>query len=180
MKDEGIRIKGQRDRLSYFNLHPSSFILQALRKFRLKILDTRQTARQCRWQRPRQFVVGNTDGFIDVAQGIFREDAVLRLAQDEADGGRVLWVAELVIDHRAVEIHLAGVFGLEVAFLEIDHNEAAQMEVVEEQVEIEVAVADLQPVLAAHEGEAASEFDQKGLDVRQQAGFELALVEGLF
>ena len=51
---------------------------------------------------------------------------------------------------------------------------------IEEQVEIEVAVADLQPILTAHEGEATSKFDQKGLDVCKQAGFELALMEGLF
>ena len=51
---------------------------------------------------------------------------------------------------------------------------------VEEQVEVEVLVADGQRVLPADEGEAAAEFEQELFHVSEQAGFEFALVEGLF
>ncbi len=54
------------------------------------------------------------------------------------------------------------------------------MEVVEEEVEVEVAFADFQAVLAANEGEATPKFEQEFLDVLEQAGLQFALVEGFF
>ena len=88
-------------------------------------------------QGPGQFIVGEADGFLDVAQAVFSENAVLGLTEDQADGGGVLPVAQQVIDGGAVEVHLAGILGLEVALLELDHYEATELEVVEEQVEVE-------------------------------------------
>ena len=51
---------------------------------------------------------------------------------------------------------------------------------IEEEIEIEFAVADLDPVLAADEGEAAAEFEQEFFEVQEEAGFEFPFVEGLF
>ena len=51
---------------------------------------------------------------------------------------------------------------------------------IEEEVEEEVAVADFHAVLAAHEGEAAAEFEQEFFEVAQEAGFEFPLVERFF
>ena len=70
-------------------------------------------------------------------------------------------MTKLVIDDAQVEIHLAGVLGLELAFLQVDHDEAAQFQVVEQQIDVEIAVADLQVILAADEGEALAKFHRK-------------------
>ncbi len=104
----------------------------------------------------------------------------LVLAEDQADGGLIGRVAQPVIHDVAVEVHLAGVLGLEGAFLEVDHDEAAEAEMIEEQVEVEIIVADIEAVLPADEGEALAEFEQEFLEVGEQAGFQFALMEGLF
>jgi hypothetical protein len=50
---------------------------------------------------------------------------------------------------------------------------------VEKQVEVKLAVADGERVLAADEGKAATEFEQEFLDVGDEASLEFALLEGL-
>ncbi len=113
-------------------------------------------------QGPGQFIVGEADGFLDVAQAVFGEDAVFGLTEDQADGGGVLRVSQqVIIDGGAVEVHLAGMLGLEVALHQLDHHEATKLQVVEEQIEVEFSVADFEPVLTAGEGEAAPQFGQE-------------------
>ncbi len=51
---------------------------------------------------------------------------------------------------------------------------------IEQEIKIELAVADIEPVLATDKGKAASEFEEEFLDVGEQASFQLALMEGLF
>ena len=90
------------------------------------------------------------------------------------------FVAELVIDDAQVEVHLAGVFGLELPFLQVDHDEAAQLQVVEQEVDVEVAVADFQVKLPADEGEALAEFQQEALKLVKEIRLQFPLVERLF
>ena len=85
------------------------------------------------------------------------------LAEDHADGGSVGLVAELVIDNAQIEVHLAGVFGFEFAFLQVDHDKAAQLQVVEQQVDEEFVLADFQAKLPADESEASAELKQEAL-----------------
>ena len=85
-----------------------------------------------------------------------------------------------VVDDAQVEVHLPGVLGLELAFLQVDHDEAAELQMVEQQIDVEVAVADVQVDLAADEGEALAEFQQEAFELMQEFGFQLPLVEGLF
>jgi len=117
---------------------------------------------------------------VDVAQRVFGEDAVLGLAEDETDGRRVVLEAEEVVDGGAVEVHLSGILGFEVALLEIDDDEAAEVEVIEEEVEVELAVADFEAVLAADKGKAATEFEEEFFEMPEESGFEFAFVEGFF
>ena len=116
---------------------------------------------------------------MDVFERVFGEDAVFGLAKDEADGGGIARVAELGVHRRAVEIHFAGILRLEVALFQIHDDEAAEMQMVEKEVEVKLAVADFEAVLAADEGEAATEFEQEFLDVGDEAGLQFALLEGL-
>ena len=110
---------------------------------------------------PRKRVLGN--------------DVVLGLAQEQADRRLVVSVPQQVVDGRHVHAELAQVTGVELAHLEFDDDEAAQRQVVEEQVGIEVLVADFQVNLLPDEREALAEFQEELLDVVDQRTFEVTL-----
>jgi hypothetical protein len=63
-----------------------------------------------------------------------------------------------VSSYAEVEVHLARMFGLELAGFEVDHHERSQLKVVEQQVDVEVSVANLQIMLSAHKCEALPQF----------------------
>lgn len=88
-------------------------------------------------------------------------------------GASVAW--KVVINRRQVEVHLAGVLRLELVDLEVDDDEAAQAEVVEEQVEIEILATDFEVVLTADECEALAEFENERPEVVEQAALQLPL-----
>ena len=56
----------------------------------------------------------------------------------------VVGMAHQVVDRREVEVHLARVLGLELGRLEVDDDVAAQLQVIEEEVDVEVLVADVE------------------------------------
>jgi hypothetical protein len=68
-------------------------------------------------------------------------------------------MSQQIIDSRQVKIHLARVLRLEVVDLEINDDEAAQAQVIEEKIEIEILATDLNVVLAADKGKALAEFE---------------------
>ena len=59
--------------------------------------------------------------------------------------------------------------------LEIHHDEAAQVQVVEQEVEVEVSVPERDPVLAIHEAELAAELEQEVLEVVDEGLLQRAL-----
>jgi hypothetical protein len=81
-----------------------------------------------------------------------------------------------VVDRRQVEVHFAGELRLEVGDLQVDDHVAAQLQVVEEQVDAEFLAADLQQILAADEREADAELEQEGTDMFEQAALQLSLL----
>jgi hypothetical protein len=86
-------------------------------------------------------------------------------------------VAQTLIDDAAIEIHLARVLGLERPAFEVHDHEAAEAQVVKEEVEIEVVAANVKMILASNEGEALAEFEDEFFDFGQQGEFEFALAE---
>ena len=75
-----------------------------------------------------------------------------------------------------VEIQLPSVFGFEGAGLEFHHHVAAQLEVIEEQVDEEIVAANLDMYLPTDEGEPRAEFDQELGDVLDQSCFDGSLL----
>ena len=67
-------------------------------------------------------VFADTNGVIDILQGIFGNQIVLALAQKQADSGRVLLCLQDIVHCRQVEVQLAGIFRLEVARLQFDDH----------------------------------------------------------
>lgn len=111
-----------------------------------------------------------------VAQRVFRDDAVLFLAQDQADAGFVIGVAQQIIYGGKLEVHLAGVLRLERAPFEVEDHVAAELEVIEEQVDPVFLAGDFQRDLAAYECEAQAEFKDKFLNVADKTGLQFAFV----
>jgi hypothetical protein len=111
-----------------------------------------------------------------VAQRVLGHHAVLGLAQDQADARPVVGMAQQIVHRREVEIHLPGVLGGELAHLEVDGDEAAELEVIEEQVDVEIVVSNHQVNAPADESEARTQLHQELLDVAQQPAFQVVLV----
>lgn len=82
-------------------------------------------------------------------------------------------MAQQFVYGRKVEVYLAGVFRLEVIDLQINNHEAAQPKVVKQQVETKVLTAGFEMVLAAHEGEAFSEFEDQRTEMFEQTALPL-------
>lgn len=66
-------------------------------------------------------------------------------------------MAELVIDRGEIEVHLTGKFGLKVLDLQLD-DEAAQLQVIEQKIQIVVLATDLEGMLALDERKADAEL----------------------
>jgi hypothetical protein len=109
-----------------------------------------------------ELIFGDADRLVGVAKRVLGDHPVLGLAEQEADRRAVAVGAELGVDRAQVEVELAGMLGPEVAGLELDDDVAAEVGVVEQQVEVEVLTADLEMDLAADEREAGSELEQEG------------------
>jgi hypothetical protein len=56
--------------------------------------------------------------------------------------------AHQVIHRRTVEIHLSGIFGLELPFLQVNDHKTPHPQVVKQQIQIKILLTDLQPVLS--------------------------------
>jgi len=113
-------------------------------------------------------------GFCQVTQRILDDDAVLRLAEQEPDARRIVAMAHLVVDGGEVEGHLPGELGLEGHRLQVDHHVAAELQVVEEEIDVEVLAPDVEVNLPADEGEAYTELEEKLLDVVDEGLLHLA------
>ncbi len=100
---------------------------------------------------------------------------VLRAAEQQSDGRLVVRMAKQVVHGGEVHVHLADEAGVEGDGLEFHHDVAAELQMVEEQIEIEVWSPDLQMDLSADEGEARAEFQQEALDVVDQGLLDLPL-----
>jgi hypothetical protein len=149
-------------------------------QFGFNLRDGGKAGNQPRGKGTRELIFRNADRLVDAAQGVLSDDAVAFLAENEADRGSVGGMAKFVIQDVEVEVHFAGVLGLEVFGFEVDDDEAAEVEVVEKEVDGEVFAGYVDAILAADEGEALAELEKEFFDMVEELGFEFALVEGFF
>lgn len=74
-----------------------------------------------------------------------------------------------------VQVHLAGVGVGELAELQVDDDETAQLAVEEDEVDPVPLVAHAEPPLPPDEGEGTTELEQKRLELLDEGLFELEL-----
>ncbi len=96
----------------------------------------------------------DADGFGQVAERVFGFDVAFAFADQNAERWAVGFGADLAVDRGDVEVHLARELGLELDDLQIDHDVAVQLQVIEQQVDAVVVAVDVDLVLPAGEGEA--------------------------
>src|SRR5262249_37349098 len=101
------------------------------------------------------------------------------LAQDQADAAAVAGVAEQVVHRGQVKVHLAGVLRLERAALEVNDHEAAQAEVVEQQVQGKVLTADFQVILLADKRAPDTQLQEELAEVLDQPLLHHGLLGGV-
>lgn len=94
-------------------------------------------------------------------------------AEDEAERRFLAGLLFVFGKPAEIELHLAFVFGLEVAELEIDGDKPSQAAVVEEEIEVEIVGVDGDAFLPGEESEAVAEFEQKRLDLAEDGVFEV-------
>ena len=153
------------------------------------VLRRRQLAFQRLGQGLGDFIGGHADGLAGVVQGVFHNRAALLLAQDDADGGVLVLLADLPVQRRQIKLHLADELRQEFADFQFNGDKAAQTAVKQQEVDEKLFAVHLQPVLAAHEGEHAAHGPEEILDPGDERPLQLPLavllaqlqkIEGVF
>jgi hypothetical protein len=125
--------------------------------------------RQC------QPVFSGEDFVVEPGQRVAGDGVVFLGAEDEADGGGFAGARPVFAGVVQIEVHLAGVGVGEWFGLEVNHQQAAQGAVKEQEVHAIPLAADAQAALASDEGEVAAEFEQEGFEVADEGVFEFSL-----
>jgi hypothetical protein len=82
---------------------------------------------------------------------------------------------EKVIYCREVEVHFACKVRLELFNFQLDHHEASQLQIVEEEIKVIILFCNLEMVLAPYECEAFAEFEKERPQVIEQAALQFLL-----
>lgn len=106
-------------------------------------------------------ILGDERGREGAAEGVFDYFGVLRRAEEHADAGAFVRLLVIAVKGFELEFELAEVFGLEFVNFEFEVDKAVERAVEEEEVEPEIASADLDEVFAADVAKVASEFDEE-------------------
>ena len=107
----------------------------------LNILYRRKLLLQLLRQIVGNLIGADTHGLAHILERILGHEVVLALAEQQANRRIVLLFFQDTIHGRKVEVELPGVFRLELAGLQLNHHIAAEVEVVEQQVDVEVIAA---------------------------------------
>ena len=76
-------------------------------QFALNLFDGGKRSLQLLGKGSGELVFGDSDRLRNVAQGIFRNEPVPGLTENQADTWLVVWMAEEFVHRRKVEVHLA-------------------------------------------------------------------------
>ena len=120
-------------------------------------------------------ILGNANWLVRIPQGIFHDDAVFGLAENNPNRGILVGQAHEIIEGSEVKLHLPPVFRLELGNLQLNGNKAFQSAVIKKEVNEVFLIAHLQPVLTAEEGEDAAHLPQEMLNFADQRPLKLAL-----
>ena len=101
---------------------------------------------------------------------------ILSFAQNKTDGWLVIRMPKQVVYSGEIEIQLACVRGFEGPHLEINDDEASELEVIEQEIDFEIFATHFQRILAADKREADAELQEKLPDVFEETALKIFLV----
>ena len=141
----------------------------------LDILHGRQLAFQFFRQVAGDLIGADADGLAHILERILGHEVVLALAEQQANRRIVLLFFQDTIHGRKVEVKLPCVFRLELAGLQLDYHIAAEVEVIEQQVDVEVIAAYVEVVLVAEKRKAGSQLQQELCHILDQSLLNVTL-----
>ena len=103
-----------------------------------------------------------------ITERILDNKFLLRLAENKAYARLIAWMFEKIVHRGEIEVHLAGVLGLERAAFQIDHHKAAETKVVEEEIDFVVFSRDFERILATNERKPDPQLKKETPKVRQK------------
>ena len=109
-------------------------------------------------QRRRQLVLRDSHRLARVAERVLDDNRVASFAQNDSDGGAIIRVAQLCVDGRQIEIHLAGEIWFEILDCQFNDHKASEAQLVEQEIEIIFLPTHFELVLAAHKGKRLAEI----------------------
>ena len=110
------------------------------------------------------------------SEGLLDDLILLAGTEQHADGGLFVRLPHIAVERFQIEGELLlEVLGLEAADFQFKGDEAVEAAVEKEQVEREVAAADLHGILRADEAEVVTEFDEEILEFEEQTVMEIGL-----
>src|SRR6266436_1136164 len=97
-------------------------------------------------------------------------------AKDEAQTRLVFRPPQEIVHSGQIKVHFASEFRLEFFDLKIDHDVAAQSQMIEKQIEKEVLVTDFEVILPSNEREAFPKLQHEIANVFDQTSFQIPLL----
>ena len=113
-------------------------------------------------------VLGDQRGGEVAVEGVFHDLLVLAAAEQDADAGVLVGALAVAVERFQIEGQLAHVLRLEAACLQLEGDETLQVAMEEEEIELEVLIADLHAHLLADEGKAVAQLHEELAKIAQQ------------
>ena len=107
------------------------------------------------------------------AEGVFNDLFIFAGAEQHTDGGLFVDFFHVAVQRFEVEAELAEILRLKPSDFEFEGDQAIEAAVEKEQVEREVAAADLDREFGADEAEIAAELDQEVSEFEQQSTMQV-------
>ena len=79
-----------------------------------------------------------------------------------------------------IKLHLPLVLRLEAALLQVHCDQASELSVIEEQIDVEVGPIELNPLLSGNEGETGAQFEQEQLQFAEDRVLHIPFEEPVF
>lgn len=127
-----------------------------------------------------KLIFGDADRLLEATQGVLQQQPVRAFflaAEDEAHGRLVVRMPQYVVHRIEIEVHLASVLGGKWTSLEVNDQVAAELQVIEEQINVIVLVTDGQSELVTDKSEPGTELNEELAQVGQQGILKLPLAD---
>ena len=113
--------------------------------------------------------------FLVGAEGVFDHSIVFIGAEDQAERGLVTRGKPLAVEIIDIELELAKVLMGEFANLQIKQHITLEHGMVKDQIDVEMVAVEGEALLAGDKGKALAQFEQEGLQLAEEGGFQLRL-----